>query len=251
MMNQEARILVVDDDKNMCRMLSSYLCSEGFEVKVAHSGDELTREVNSRPIDLVLLDLHMPGFHGLDLARELRSRDTQIGIIILTGSEDPVDRVVGLEVGADDFVAKPFDRRELLARIRTLLRRIKKQETVTIEGRVCFDRFTLDLDTHELVDEDGYVINLTNYEFTLLSAMVGSPNRVLSRDLIMNTISGRDWFASDRSVDVLVGKIRKKIETNAARPILIKTIRGAGYKFTGKVSKLASRTDNPDPQMAH
>lgn len=241
MMDQDARILVVDDDRNICRMLNSYLCSEGFDVSVAYDGDQLTKQINARPIDLVLLDLHMPGYHGLDLARELRRQDSQIGIIIVTGSEDPVDRVVGLEVGADDYVAKPFDRRELLARIRATLRRVKgRDDSVAVRGRVCFDRFILDLDTHELIDEQGTSIDLTHYEFTLLSVMVRSPNRVLSRDLIMNTIAGRDWFASDRSVDVLVGKLRKKIEPDQARPHLIKTIRGAGYKFTGKVSKSAN-----------
>ncbi len=239
-MNQEARILVVDDDKNICRLLSSYLGGEGFEVNVAHDGEQLTKQISTRPTDLVLLDLHMPGYHGLDLAREIRNHDKQIGIIIVTGSEDPIDRVVGLELGADDFVAKPFDQRELLARIRTLLRRVRKQDDAAVEGKVSFDRFLLDLDTHELIGNGGEVIDLTNYEFTLLSSMVRSPNRVLSRDLIMNTISGRDWFSSDRSVDVLVGKLRKKIEANPIRPILIKTIRGAGYKFTAKVNRVAS-----------
>ncbi len=241
MMSQEAKILIVDDDRNICRLLSNYLCSEGFEVKVAHNGDQMTKQIGSTPTDLVLLDLHMPGYHGLELAREIRQRDAQIGIIIVTGSEDPVDKVVGLEVGADDFVAKPFDRRELLARIRTTLRRVQRTDTTNVEGKVYFDRFMLDLDTHELTDSAGACIDLTNYEFCLLAAMVKSANRVLNRDFIMNIISGRDWFSSDRSVDVLVGKLRKKIEANPLRPILIKTIRGAGYKFTGRVSKAPSQ----------
>ncbi len=245
MNTQEARILVVDDDRHICRMLNNYLCSEGYEVRVAHDGEQLSSHIRARPVDLVLLDLHMPGYHGLDLAREIRRQDTQIGIIIVTGSEDPVDRVVGLEAGADDFVAKPFDRRELLARIRTTLRRVKKQDSVSVEGKVSFDRFILDLDTHELLDEKGRIVELTNYEFSLLSLMARSSNRVLSRDLIMDTISGRDWFASDRSVDVLVGKLRKKIELNPARPVLIKTIRGAGYKFTGKVARASAAMGDP------
>lgn len=237
-MNQEARVLVVDDDQNICRMLGNYLQNVGFDVKIANNGEQVHQQIQRHRTDLVLLDLHMPGVNGLDIARDLRAQNQKVGIIIVTGSEDPVDRVLGLEIGADDFVAKPFDQRELLARMRTLLRRVNHEEQTTVEGKVRFDRFVLDLDTFELVDDDGNEIELTNYEFSLLALMVRSPNKVLSRDQIMNTIAGRECFALDRSVDVLVGKVRKKIEAEPSRPALLKTVRGAGYKFTGKVERL-------------
>ncbi len=237
-MTQEARVLVVDDDPNICRMLGNYLGSVGFDVKTANNGDQVNQQVQRNATDLVLLDLHMPGVNGLDVARELRAQNQKVGIIIVTGSEDPVDRVLGLEIGADDFVAKPFDQRELLARIRTLLRRVNQEEQTSLEGKVRFDRFVLDLDTFELVDDAGEVIELTNYEFSLLSMMVKSPNKVLTRDQIMNTIAGRECFAMDRSVDVLVGKVRKKIESEPSKPALLKTVRGVGYKFTAKVERL-------------
>ncbi len=237
-MTQEARVLVVDDDPNICRMLGNYLGSVGFDVKTANNGDQVNQQVQRNATDLVLLDLHMPGVNGLDVARELRAQNQKVGIIIVTGSEDPVDRVLGLEIGADDFVAKPFDQRELLARIRTLLRRVNQEEQTSLEGKVRFDRFVLDLDTFELVDDAGEVIELTNYEFSLLSMMVKSPNKVLTRDQILNTIAGRECFAMDRSVDVLVGKVRKKIESEPSKPALLKTVRGVGYKFTAKVERL-------------
>lgn len=237
-MNQEARVLVVDDDQNLCRMLGNYLGNVGFDVKVAYNGDQVNQQVQRNATDLVLLDLHMPGINGLDVARELRAQNQKVGIIIVTGSEDPVDRVLGLEIGADDFVAKPFDQRELLARMRTLLRRVTQEEQTSIEGKVRFDRFVLDLDTFELNDEKGQDIELTNYEFSLLAMMVKSPNKVLTRDQIMNTIAGRECFAMDRSVDVLVGKVRKKIEAEPSKPLLLKTVRGVGYKFTARVERL-------------
>ena len=237
-MSRGANILVADDDVDLCRMLNNYLAAAGFEVNVAHSKKDLEREISARPMDLVLLDLNMPDARGLDLAREIRAENARIGIIIVTGSGDPIDRIVGLEVGADDFVAKPFDQRELLARIRTLLRRVNRNATGSPAQKVAFDRFVLDLDTLELVDNAGNVIGLTHYEFSLLSLLVRSTGWVLSRDSIMNEITGRDRVVSGRSVDVLIGKLRRKIERDANRPEIIKTVRGAGYKFTSKVERL-------------
>lgn len=228
-------ILVVDDDERVCRTLRRYLGIEGFNVVTANNADEM-RE-NLHLAELVVLDLHMPEAHGLDLTREIRQKRPSLGIIILTGSTDSVDRVVGLELGADDYISKPFDERELLARIRSVLRRtqapvdIDQEEATTLK----FANFTLNLDSHQLFDESERNIELTNHEFLLLSLLAKSKRRVLTRDRIMEELYGRDWMPSDRSIDQLVVKLRKKIEADQKHPELIKTIRGAGYKFDTKV----------------
>jgi len=236
-MDQDANILVVDDDVVICNLLKRYLSSAGYRVNTASNGEEMYRCVKLQSPDLIILDLKMPGKHGLELARDLR-KVSDVGIIILTGSDEDVDKIVGLEGGADDYISKPFDERELLARVRTLLRRIMqpsdvaKSENKSIAN---FSDWTLDLTAHELRSSAGEEIRLTSYEFQLLATLVKSPNRVLSRNQIMESITGRDWVPSDRSVDVLIGKLRKKIETDPHNPIFIKTIRGAGYKFTARV----------------
>ncbi len=236
-MSQDANILVVDDDAIICKTLDRYLTSAGYKVKTASNGEEMYQCIKKQPPDLIILDLKMPGKHGLELARELR-KNSNVGIIILTGSEETVDRIVGLEIGADDYVPKPFDGRELLARVRSVLRRV----TLSVDAGGSSDKsvakfsgWTLDLTAHELRSPAGVEVRLTSYEFQLLSALVQSANRVLSRDQIKENITGRDWIPTDRSVDVLVGKIRKKIEENPHKPTLIKTIRGAGYKLTAQV----------------
>ena len=187
--------------------------------------------------NLVILDLNMPGEHGLELARTLR-QDSEIGIIIVTGSGDKVDEIVGLEGGADDYLTKPVEERELLARVRSVLRRVMSDSAApdTSDKSVAkFSDLILDFTAHELKSTAGEEIILTSYEFQLLATLVKNPNRVLSRDQIMDNITGRDWVSNDRSVDVLMGKLRKKIEEDPRNPALIKTIRGAGYKFTARV----------------
>lgn len=228
-----ARIALCDDDTSITRMVSNYLSRSGFDVSIANSREQLEALVAEHHFDLLLLDLHLPDGHGLEIARWLRSKSESLGIIIVSGTEDEIDKVVGLEMGADDFVAKPFNERELLARVRTVLRRTSKYAQSTGEGTIRFGRFQLDLDTHELTDANGELVHLTSHEFSLLKLLISSTNRVLNRDQIMQTVAGRDWLYADRSVDVLVGKLRKKIEEDPSRPRLIKTIRGAGYKFTG------------------
>ncbi|MCB1692674.1 MAG: response regulator transcription factor [Pseudomonadales bacterium] len=239
-MRDEGRILVVDDDEPLGNIISQYLGEAGYGVVVARNKAELLVALERARFDLVLLDLGLPDAHGLELARLLRSRSAQLGIIVISGTTDSVDKVVSLELGADDFVPKPFDQRELLARVRAVLRRVNEYARATGEGRVRFGDFELDLDTHELCDGDGQIVHLTTQEFALLKAMVKSGNRVLNREQILQSVSGRDWFYSDRSVDVLVGKLRKKIEDDPARPKYIKTIRGAGYKFAAPAAALAS-----------
>ncbi len=233
-MDQDANILVVDDDVVICNLLDRYLTAAGYRVRTAANGEEMYRCIKLQPPDLILLDLKMPGKHGLELARELR-KESDVGIIILTGSDETVDKVVGLEVGADDYVPKPFDERELLARVRSVLRRVLQIAGTTDKSVARFSGWTLDLVAHELKSPAGDEVRLTSYEFQLLANLVKSPNRVFNRDQIMESITGRDWIPSDRSIDVLVGKLRKKIEEDPHKPIFIKTIRGTGYKFTARV----------------
>lgn len=235
-MTQDANILVVDDDTVICNILNRYLGAAGYRVKTASNGEEMYQRIKVQNPDLVILDLKMPGKHGLELARELR-RNSDVGIIILTGSEESVDKIVGLELGADDYIPKPFDERELLARVRSVLRRVMQTATPdSSEKSVArFSDWTLDLAAHELRSPAGKEVRLTSYEFQILETLVRKANRVLSRESIMENLTGRDWIPSDRSVDVLIGKLRKKIEDDPHKPGLIKTIRGAGYKFTARV----------------
>ncbi len=235
---QRPCILVVDDDQLICRMLSRYLKPEGFEVIIANDADEMRDKLHLA--ELVLLDLHLPNAHGLDLAREIRQNDARLGIIIVTGSTDAANKVVGLELGADDYVSKPFDERELLARIRSVLRRTQEPSGIDYDppSTLKFANYRLNLDGHQLLDEGDRNIELTSHEFILLSLLARSKNKVLTRDRIMDELSGRDWMPSDRSVDQLVVKLRRKIEPDPKQPELIKTIRGAGYKFTTKVESV-------------
>lgn len=237
-MNQITTILVVDDDPRICRVLRRYLSTAGYRVLLAANGDEMREVMRKHETDLVILDLQLPGDHGLDLTRELR-RKSNVGIIILTGSGDKIDEIVGLEGGADDYLTKPVNERELLARIRTVLRRvIVSSPTHSIDGReiIEFSDWILDISTHELTSKNGKEVSLTSLEFQLLKTFVLNANQVLSRDKIMDKLAGREWMPNDRSIDVLVGKLRKKIEISPGKPKLIKTLRGAGYIFTARIA---------------
>ena len=236
-MNQEANILVVDDDARVSKIIARDLTSAGYRVKTAANGEEMRRCIKVQQPDIVILDLQMPGEHGLELARKLR-QDSDVGIIIVTGTGDKVDEIVGLEGGADDYLTKPVEERALLARVRSVLRRVMSGSAAsdTSDKSVAkFSDWILDFTAHELKSTAGEEIILTSYEFQLLATLVKNPNRVLSRDQIMDNITGRDWVSNDRSVDVLMGKLRKKIERDPHNPSMIKTIRGIGYKFTARV----------------
>jgi two-component system, OmpR family, response regulator len=230
-------ILVVDDDARICKLLNHYLTKEGYKVSTAVDGEQMRKLYrNDRP-DLVILDLLLPNEDGLSLARELRA-NSNVGIIILTGKQDPVEKIVGLEMGADDFITKPFDDRELLARVRSVLRRVSQitvSESEDVRSVACFAGWSLNLNSQELMSPTNSTVHLTSYEFQLLSAFIDNVNRVLSRDRIMDLIAGRDWSPTDRTIDVLVGKLRKKLDNAAQETVLIKTVRGAGYKFTAHV----------------
>lgn len=229
-------IIVVDDEPDIRESVEEYLTLHGFTVATAAGGAEMRERISAKVADLVVLDLNMPGEDGLALARWLRER-SQVGILMLTAIADPIDRVIGLEVGADDYVAKPFHPRELLARIRTILRRTggtvaaTDQPAVPLDNRVRFGRCLLDLESGKLTGDDGAEQQLTAMELDLLRAFAQNPNKILNRDQLLNLAHNRDWDPFDRSIDVRITRIRKKIEPNPAHPQVIKTVRGVGYIF--------------------
>lgn len=237
---KQEHILVVDDDERILSVLVRYLERDGnYKVSAATNGTEMHRCIKRDMPDLVILDLMLPGEDGLELAREIRSEPNHLGIIMLTGKGETIDRVVGLETGADDYIAKPFEKRELLARIRSVLRRLKSRSAIpqTQTKRVAkFMNWSFDLNAFELISPAGEVVPLTSYEYKLLGVFVNSGNRVLKRDLILDLIAEREWNPDDRSIDVLVAKLRKKLEPDVQNPVLIKTLRGTGYRFTARVS---------------
>ena len=181
--------------------------------------------------DVVLLDLALPGEDGLALARWLRER-YRAGIIMITGADETVDRIVGLEVGADDYIGKPFDPRELLARVRSVLRRVQSASTPpVVAARLAIGRCTLDIAAHQLFDHQGAAVALTAMEFDLLKALVDHPNQVLSRDRLLTLTRNRDWEPFDRSIDIRITRLRRKIEEDPGNPRTIRTVRGAGYMY--------------------
>ena len=233
-------ILVVDDDPKVRTLLRRCFEGEGFAVSDAKDGAELHTCLQRQQIALITLDLNLGKENGLDLARDIR-KERNIPIIMLTGKGDAIDRVVGLEVGADDYLAKPFELRELVARIRAVLRRMTPAEPAAATGqRYAFEGWVLDISRRSLKRDSGEDQDLTTSEFNLLEAFVKRPHRVLSRDDIMDLLKGHDWSPLDRSIDNLVARLRKKIEKDPDRPALIKTVRGVGYTFTADVERQGS-----------
>lgn len=252
--SQMIKILAVDDEPDIRELLEEYLSSQGFEVITAEDGASMRQVLEQEQnFDLVLLDINMPGEDGLSLARFLREHH-RLGIIMLTAAADVVDRIIGLEMGADDYVTKPFDPRELLARIKSVLRRGQStadasmtdneatpvssentplaDEQTAINQTVAFGRCVLDLQAHKLyVRDSGEELPLTSMEFDLLQAFAARPNRVLSRDQLLDLAHNRDWEPFDRSIDIRIARLRRKIELDPAKPQTIKTVRGAGYIF--------------------
>ena len=231
-----AHVLAVDDDPSVRQMIADYLADNEVRVTTLASGREIADVMARETIDLLVLDLRLPGEDGMQIARKLRE-ESDIPIIMLTGRKDEADRVMGLELGADDYLTKPFSPRELLARIRALLRRSRAHETVA-EGlaRIRAYRFAgweLSVRLRRLTSPEGKTVALTNSEFNLLAAFLAAPQRVLSRDQLLNLSRLHDDEVYDRSIDVQVGRLRKKLEQGAAaRAQLIRTERGAGYVFT-------------------
>ena len=232
------RLLVVDDDPQIGRFLTKYLEREGFEVAVALNGDAMRARMVDEQFDLVILDLTMPGDDGLTLTRELRTR-SNVGIIILTGKEGSVERVVGLELGADDYVSKPFDERELLARIRSVLRRSASLAASESGGHnLGFGDFQLHIEGRELTHADDGPVQLTTLEFDLLVALASNPQRVMSREQLLAQAAGRTWSPYDRAIDTAIVKLRRKLGDDPKQPSMIKTVRGVGYMFAPTVDGL-------------
>jgi DNA-binding response OmpR family regulator len=242
MLTERAHILVVDDDARIRTMLSRYFEEEGFRVSEAGSGAVMRERMASSPADLILLDVAMPGEDGIALAREIRAR-SDVGIIMLTGRRDIMDRVVGLEVGADDYIPKPFHLREVLARVRTVLRRAQTHARVPDDGGkrepvFVFDGWRLDPERRQLTAPDGSDVALTTGEFNLLCIFLRQAHRVLDRDQLMDLMHGRGWEAYDRTIDAQVSRLRKKIERDPKTPAIIKSVRGVGYVLTAKVERV-------------
>ena len=236
-MNDNAHILVVDDQQEICDVVQEYLTGEGYRVSTAHDGSGMRRVMGQAHVDLVILDLMLPGEDGLTLARALRS-ESGIGIIILTGRGETVDRIIGLEMGADDYLPKPFHLRELLARVKSVLRRVQSRTSDGVQpsrSRARFAGWNLDLSSRELMSPSGEEVRLTTGEFDLLAAFVNNANQVLSRDRLLDLARNREAGPFDRTIDVQVGRLRRKLEDDPQNPSMIKTVRGSGYIFTPNV----------------
>ncbi len=228
---ESANILVVDDDPELRELIQAYLEQQGFLVACVESGEGMDHYLAEHTVDLLILDLMLPGEHGLAIAQRLK-KHSQLPIIIVSAQGEDVDRIVGLEVGADDYLSKPFNPRELLARVRAVLRRtMTSQSAETAAGGVVeFGEFVLDPGAHRL-SKSGEVVSLTSGEFDLLSILVTHPNKVLDRDRILDLLTGAERSPFDRSIDVRVTRLRSKIESDPTNPVYIRTIWGKGYMF--------------------
>jgi DNA-binding response OmpR family regulator len=232
MQSQRQKILVVDDDLRLRDLLKRYLSEQGFAVDTVADAAAMDRQLQRVRYDLMVLDLMLPGEDGLAICRRLRGVDNALAIIMLTAKGDDVDRIVGLEMGADDYVPKPFDPRELLARVKSVLRRTSSTGRAELGAeRVRIGRCVLDLAAHRLTDEQGAEVAMSPLEFDLLKALAEHPNRVLSRERILNLNQKKDWDPFDRSVDLRIMRLRKKIEPDPDHPRFIRTVRNEGYIF--------------------
>lgn len=234
-------VLVVDDDVEIAILLRRYFTAQGFRVSTVGDGHAMRSLLAAEPVNLVLLDLGLPGEDGFELTRHLHQH-WHGPVIIITGRDESVDRVVGLELGADDYVTKPFDLRELLARVRSVLRRSSERVQVPAPDAsdaiyYNFANYRLDPQSRRLLDTEGSEVALTSGEYDLLSLFVEQPHKVLSRDDLMSRIHGRDAGPYDRAIDVQISRLRRKIETDPARPALIKAVRGVGYLFAEQVRR--------------
>lgn len=229
------KILIVEDDQRLSRLLSRYLERGGYDVSFAGNGDEMHVRLQEDAYSLILLDIILPGKDGLTLAQEVRD-NSHIPIIFLTAKADVNDKVSGLEIGADDYITKPFAEEELLARIQTVLRRSNHEPAQQArKTQALFAGWRLNLIDQVLFAPDGKQVDITSYEYQVLSALVNKPNVAISRDEILKMISGREWSPLDRSADMAISKLRKKLESNPGKPTLIRTIRNKGYQLTTAV----------------
>lgn len=227
---ESGNLLVVDDDPELRELTQAYLEQQGFSVDCVDTGEAMDAYLVGTTPDLIILDLMLPGEHGLSIATRLKQH-SDLPIIIVSAQGEDVDRIVGLEVGADDYLAKPFNPRELLARVRAVLRRTRRAaDTPGSKDKISFGPFSLDLNSHRLT-QDGEQVPLTSGEFDLLAILVSHPNKVLHRDRILDLLTGAERSPFDRSIDVRVTRLRAKLEVDPAQPTYIRTIWGKGYMF--------------------
>ena len=234
------QVLVIEDDRVVRNFIEEFLTGEGYRVIATGAGDSMSRILTEHEIDLAILDIGLPGENGLELTKRIRA-GSDLPIIMVTARDDIVDKVVGLEIGADDYISKPFEPRELLARVRSVLRRAhrssiqpaKAEERPRTVAR--FAGWRLDLQRRQLMSPGNDSVQLTSAEFDLLSALISRPNRVLSREQLIDLSYGRTMYPFERSIDTLVARLRRKIEIDRRNPVLIKTVRGAGYVFSADV----------------
>ena len=238
------KILIIDDDTRLCRLLTRYLEKSGYTVAAVHDAENMRTVLASFQPAMVILDLSLPDSHGLEITKELRDFDANLGILILTGSADDIDQIVGLEIGADDYVKKPVPERELLARTRSLMRRVGNLRSIAVDNKgnpqvsddaelprvVRYGSIEFDGDTYQATTVSGKPIALTTHEFRLLFTLAEAKSRVLNRDQLIEALYGRAHDQLDRSVDVLIAKIRKKLKASGLENVIV-TIRGAGYKY--------------------
>jgi len=239
-MKNKAKILFVDDDERICRLVKRYIEKNDFDMIYAHSGKEAHALLQNNAVTLILLDVMLPDTDGFTLAREIRSTSTT-PIIFLTAKAEIDDKVSGLKIGADDYITKPFEEKELIARIQTVLRRTQTPVvTATNKKLARFSGWSLDLLKQTLSSPEGKNIVITSTEYTLLSRLVSLSNNTISREEILKILSGREWSPLDRSADMAISKLRKKIEKDPRRPEIIKTIRNKGYQLTAAVDYVES-----------
>ncbi|MFZ6673240.1 response regulator [Undibacterium sp. Xuan67W] len=237
-MDTSSKILIVDDDRDIRSLLADYLDGHGYSTMMAADGNAMWAALDSNQIDLVVLDLNLPGDDGLTLCRNLRAKSS-MPVIMLTARSEPLDRILGLEMGADDYLPKPFEPRELLARIRSVLRRTQSA-TLGSNGeqiqRLKFADWTLDLTARHLISPDDMVIALSGAEFRMLTIFLDHPNRILNRDQLLNMTHGRDADPFDRSIDIQISRLRQKLREDARSPQIIKTVRNGGYVLSVTVT---------------
>lgn len=242
-MNEKWHVLVVDDDPQIGDLLSEYLTQHGYRVSTARDGQRMWRMLKQYKFNLVVLDIMLPGEDGLSLCRELRLK-SDVLIIMLSAVGEEADKVIGLEVGADDYLAKPFSPRELLARMKALIRRTtgklaeqRKAGQMSQLPNLCFKDWKLDRNRRRLIAPDGVAVPLSSGEYELLVAFIENPERVLTRDQLLDLTRGRQAVPFDRTIDVQVARLRKKLEVDAKNPEIIVTVRGGGYQFACRVTE--------------
>lgn len=229
-------LLIVDDHHEIRELLQRFFVQHNYRVTVAKDGKEMKQCLSHAKIDLIVLDLMLPGEDGLTLCRDLRA-SSNIPIVMLTAMGDEMDKIIGLEMGADDYLAKPFNPRELLARIKAVLRRVNTLSSpVSSVNQYHFAQWSIDIHKRELIDTEGVMVILSSAEFDLLRVFIDHPQRVLSRDQLLDLSKGREGGVYDRAIDTLISRLRKKLEVDAKHPELIKTIWGGGYQFTCEVT---------------